>query len=340
MTSLTSLSDRRMRLSPCFCVLSSPKQESPPEDATEGQMPQRSNEEAGAGSPFQENAVDRDYRNFLNHLKVYGKSYVLEVMDGSPPRSVRLKYEFEEEEEVEAPGVEKLFKIEKGLKLDSPILGLREREDFEENEVVDECYDYFLDNVRLCGGSMVLGLPDDCIVKYQGVGEENEEEEHGEEVREEKSQVKEEDGQSEDSLTERTVSSKDSSTRPCISDTAAYQSYMESIRHRATSFFRNSLIDTLSKPFNQGEYEDLMVLAGARTPQVKHKHLRSDSIPYKTGKLGCSYFDYFPDFAKEVERADCYKGLALMRGFFFWLKNLGHDGAFMPWMSSFQTYHV
>ncbi|KAL6610244.1 hypothetical protein ACP70R_040213 [Stipagrostis hirtigluma subsp. patula] len=39
------------------------------------------------------------------------------------------------------------------------------------------------------------------------------------------------------------------------------------------------------------------------------------------------------DLAVQIESADCDERLKLLRKFFFWLENLCHEGAYMPWIS-------
>jgi len=98
--------------------------------------------------------------------------------------------------------------------------------------------------------------------------------------------------------------------------------------------FKSKLMAVLSKPYNQAEYEELLKKASERKPLNKQKHLRSMSISYATKEVGQSYFDHFPDLAEQVRSADCEMRLNLLRGFFFWLKNLTQEGAYMPWASS------
>ncbi|KAH0452027.1 hypothetical protein IEQ34_019326 [Dendrobium chrysotoxum] len=283
--------------------------------------------EAEGDFALPENAMDREYKTFLNSLTVHGKSYLLETWMGNPQRRIRLKYEEECNEEGtgysaaidprtrsgsnEIADAEKFFESKNRLEPDRTTSKSRFLE--KKRETIDGNKHGFVDNVRIGGGSIVLVRDNNEIIMH---------EEEGEEEQEERVKVKLDIlDDYEDSLRKSTALSMRSSTQDStISVIAAYQSYLETIRNRAPTFFRNKLIDAISSPFNQSEYENLIVQARKRSPQVKLKHLRSDSIPYKTNIPGSSYFDYFPDLAKEVEQADCYKGLALMRGFFFWLQ--------------------
>ncbi|XP_020085555.1 uncharacterized protein LOC109708289 [Ananas comosus] len=97
-------------------------------------------------------------------------------------------------------------------------------------------------------------------------------------------------------------------------------------------------MSVLRQPFDQSEYDDLMAMATRRIRITKFKELRNMSIPYSTNALGYSYFDHYPDLARQMECADPHRGLSLLRGFFFWLQNVGHEGAFMPWVAASTSY--
>ncbi|XP_020267384.1 uncharacterized protein LOC109842887 isoform X2 [Asparagus officinalis] len=100
------------------------------------------------------------------------------------------------------------------------------------------------------------------------------------------------------------------------------------------SSFQSRLMESLKRPFDQREYDRLLAEAKKRKPIVKFKHLRTEDIPYETDELGASYFHHYPDLRRKVKSADHVGGLMLLRGFFFWLQNLGHKGAYKPWESN------
>ncbi|KAJ1696070.1 hypothetical protein LUZ63_004582 [Rhynchospora breviuscula] len=96
--------------------------------------------------------------------------------------------------------------------------------------------------------------------------------------------------------------------------------------------FDEKLAAVLSHPFDQREYDALMNEAIRRKPVMKHRNLRNMSKGYRTHEAGQSYLDYYPDLAIQIMEADKYERLNLLRKFFFWLENLCHDGAYMPWV--------
>lgn len=97
--------------------------------------------------------------------------------------------------------------------------------------------------------------------------------------------------------------------------------------------FKKKLMVILNKPYDQEEYEELWEKISERKPLERFKHLRNMSISYATNEEGSSYLDHYPDLAKQIWPADCHRRLILLRGFFFWLQNLCHEGAYMPWVS-------
>lgn len=95
--------------------------------------------------------------------------------------------------------------------------------------------------------------------------------------------------------------------------------------------FGDRLRRCLDEPFNQEEYGQLMEEAALRRPMSRCKELRLRSASFRTPELGLSYLDRYSDLREQIECADPHKRLTLLRGFFFWLKNLSHKGAFIPW---------
>lgn len=100
-----------------------------------------------------------------------------------------------------------------------------------------------------------------------------------------------------------------------------------------SSTFDENLNAVLSQPYDQNEYEELWRKATDRKPVSRQRHLRSASKGYVTGAIGLSYLDHYPDLAVQINSADCDERLSLLRKFFFWLENLCHEGAYMPWIS-------
>ncbi|KAI0491306.1 hypothetical protein KFK09_025566 [Dendrobium nobile] len=98
--------------------------------------------------------------------------------------------------------------------------------------------------------------------------------------------------------------------------------------------FDLKLMAVLSKPYDQQEHEMLWKHANFRKPVLRHKDLRNQSKSFSTRQMGFSYLDHFPDLAKKLEHSDPQQALNLLRGLFFWLKNLCHEGAYKPWISA------
>uniref|UniRef100_A0A0A9CYC6 Uncharacterized protein n=1 Tax=Arundo donax TaxID=35708 RepID=A0A0A9CYC6_ARUDO len=98
------------------------------------------------------------------------------------------------------------------------------------------------------------------------------------------------------------------------------------------STFDEKLSAVLSQPYDQNEYEELWRKATDRKPVSRQRHLRSASKRYVTEAIGLSYLDYYPDLAIQIDSADRDERLSLLRKFFFWLENLCHEGAYMPWI--------
>ncbi|BAT79165.1 hypothetical protein VIGAN_02199100 [Vigna angularis var. angularis] len=112
--------------------------------------------------------------------------------------------------------------------------------------------------------------------------------------------------------------------------------WQEYHKGKATTFFEEKLMAELKAPFCEEEYKRLLHIITVRKPVQRHRDLRGGIIIYDEPRLGKSYLDCNVDLAKRIKAAhgDHPRILNLMRGFFYWLKNLSHDGAFMPWKYS------
>ncbi|XP_072986069.1 uncharacterized protein [Typha latifolia] len=262
-----------------------------------------------------DDGADAEYKLFLEHLRVDGKSYVLEItsQDGSP---LILRYEEDDDSsEVIQSDSTRSPKKKPRTENSSP------------NEIVDDSYQIFLKHVGFLDGTMVLQLENNVVVRY-----EEEVSNHQEEAAEERH----EECLEESEVTEK----KGDSFKPPSSliqivddDSCPFE-----INSRLPSRFKSRLINVLRKPFDQSEYDNLKATATLRKKIIKMKHLRDRSIAYETNMPGYSYFDHYPDLARQIDCADRKKGLELLRGFFFWLENVGHEGAFMPWVTACRSY--
>ncbi|KAL6287779.1 hypothetical protein ACE6H2_012169 [Prunus campanulata] len=86
--------------------------------------------------------------------------------------------------------------------------------------------------------------------------------------------------------------------------------------------FRKGLMKDLKRPYDEKEYKRLLKQLNRR---------RSVS-----GKLRASYRKQHIVLARKLDAAssDCPRILNLLRGFFYWLKNVAQEGSFCPWKDS------
>ncbi|CAN8269984.1 unnamed protein product [Cochlearia groenlandica] len=104
-----------------------------------------------------------------------------------------------------------------------------------------------------------------------------------------------------------------------------------------SSWFSKELMKDLKRPYNDREFSRLYREASIHRRMTRCRELRKGrESDYETDELGKSYFERFDDFHKAykgLDRSDKARSLELLRGFFFYLKNVSHDGAFKPWMN-------
>ncbi|KAL9290675.1 hypothetical protein AtEden1_Chr3g0164401 [Arabidopsis thaliana] len=103
----------------------------------------------------------------------------------------------------------------------------------------------------------------------------------------------------------------------------------------SSSWFRKELMDVLKNPYDEGEMKQLHRYVSIHKKMTRCRELRKGrGSDYETDELGQSYLESFPDFEKEyklVVGVDKARALKLLRGFFFYLKYVSHDGVFKPW---------
>ncbi|PAN39331.1 hypothetical protein PAHAL_7G236000 [Panicum hallii] len=115
------------------------------------------------------------------------------------------------------------------------------------------------------------------------------------------------------------------------------------IIERPNSIFKKELMEILNKPFKQEEYDRYVALATNRSPIVKERRTRNNVVYYPwKHEMGKSYFDSYPDLAEQFRLQDNNypNRLALLRGLFFWLQNVGREDQFRPWTDDFKRYRV
>ncbi|KAK7410920.1 hypothetical protein VNO78_02146 [Psophocarpus tetragonolobus] len=101
----------------------------------------------------------------------------------------------------------------------------------------------------------------------------------------------------------------------------------------ASTSFKEKLMEELRAPYCEEEYKRLLHDITVRKPVQHHKDLRGRIKIYEEQYLGKSFLDHNVDLAKKIETArdDHPRVLNLLRGYFYWLKNLSHEEAFTPW---------
>ncbi|OIV97032.1 hypothetical protein TanjilG_19579 [Lupinus angustifolius] len=102
---------------------------------------------------------------------------------------------------------------------------------------------------------------------------------------------------------------------------------------RKCTKYREKLMEELKKPYCQEEYERLFKDITVRKQAQGQRVLRGRTTTYDEGHVSKSYLDCHIDLKRKIHTApdDYPKVLNLMRGFFYWLVNISHEGVFRPW---------
>ncbi|XP_027360970.1 uncharacterized protein LOC113869049 [Abrus precatorius] len=97
--------------------------------------------------------------------------------------------------------------------------------------------------------------------------------------------------------------------------------------------FKEKLMEELKVPYCEDEHKRLLHEITVRKPVQHHRDLRGRIKIYEEDYSGFSFLDHYVDLAETINSAhdDHPRVLNLLRGFFYWLKNLSHEGSFMPW---------
>ncbi|KAG2318150.1 hypothetical protein Bca52824_021272 [Brassica carinata] len=102
-----------------------------------------------------------------------------------------------------------------------------------------------------------------------------------------------------------------------------------------SSVFTKELMDELEKPYDEGELLRLSGDVSVKKQVSRCRELRKGRVSnYETHELGHSYLEKVSDFDREYRRVDGddEARLKLLRGFFFYLKNVTRAGSFKPWL--------
>ncbi|CAL0319762.1 unnamed protein product [Lupinus luteus] len=102
---------------------------------------------------------------------------------------------------------------------------------------------------------------------------------------------------------------------------------------RKCTKYREKLMEELKKPYCQEEYERLFKDIAVRKQAQGQRVLRGRTTTYDDDHVSKSYLDCYIDLKRKIHTApdDYPKVLNLMRGFFYWLVNISHEGVFRPW---------
>ncbi|XXG47806.1 hypothetical protein AAC387_Pa02g2385 [Persea americana] len=189
----------------------------------------------------------------------------------------------------------------------------------ENDSLVDESYPILLNHVSVHGDSLVLELDNDVVVKC--------EEENEVCTASEGSSAKSTPCCDEPELESHTTSQQHSDSSACEHDVSSLKSGWCGSQFQ----FKEELMVCLNRPFDQEEHDMLLDEAKTQKRSERSRDLRSRSVSYATKGRSSSYFDHYPDLERQIMFSNPHKSLTLLRGFFFWLKNLSHEGAFPPW---------
>lgn len=101
-----------------------------------------------------------------------------------------------------------------------------------------------------------------------------------------------------------------------------------------SSTFRDNLMDVLRRPYDKTEYNDLYNQASVRKPAQGRRILRHVTLSYNKKSCSKSLLEIHTGLAEKINLVshDHNMVLNLLRGFFYWLENLPHQGSFCPWL--------
>lgn len=183
-------------------------------------------------------------------------------------------------------------------------------------ENCDPCYKIFLDNIK--SEYPLIVKIGDSIIEYENV---------------------ESPADSEILVTSNVLDFNVGNHNPFVASKEFITSSVEHMEQPSTRYhssFKDRLMAVLKKPYNEMEYKRLMSEIKKRRPKNgRHRDLRGDASlrSYPTDEHNESYLEKHADLKVKMMEATMNrpKQLNLLRGFFFWLQNLAHDGAFPPW---------
>ncbi|KAG8082822.1 hypothetical protein GUJ93_ZPchr0014g46972 [Zizania palustris] len=326
-----------------------------------------------AAGDYPAGQVDPDYLYFLRHIRTDGNSYSLELPpDGASP-PLLIKYEAPavstDGECVSDPSPGGASTNRRTEEKDSSV----EATSWVDSLVdIDEDYRLFLKHTRVVNDSLVLEI-DGVVVNYPcaACSEGSSEVEDGPGKGEKEAGINSDEpvvvipdpkvcasdptavktpesgenvgllnasGQRTSEM--KTIPSNGNDAGPSVPSRLQGVIWPTHINSRSDSDFKRRLMDVLRKPCSKREYLKLFDMASIRTPLVKLRQVRNDAKFYPTEEMGNSYFDHYPDLVDQVIHTSYINGLALMRGFFFWLQNNAHEDQFRPWVDDSKDAEV
>ncbi|KAM5564374.1 hypothetical protein ABKV19_018789 [Rosa sericea] len=98
--------------------------------------------------------------------------------------------------------------------------------------------------------------------------------------------------------------------------------------------FKEGLMKDLKRPYDPEEHLKLLEDWSCQRPATGHaKNFRSGVIKTYAlkGEYGKPYLEVYKDLAEMIKASDRPGSLNLLRGFFYWLKNVAQEGSFEPW---------
>ncbi|CAL5015687.1 unnamed protein product [Urochloa decumbens] len=292
--------------------------------------------------------ADPDYLYFLQHIRADGDSYVLELPgNGTSPPSV-LKYEAppgssSDGECVSDPSPGRLSTNRRAVERDSPASLEARPAWYDCLNDVDEDYRLFLQHARLVDGQLILEIGGVVINYDQPVaagsqGEKDKQRGAEAAVPSPGKGVSVGAGRDEDEVASDAPSTVDPEQHAC--DWRADPSPGREVKEKDGG--DEDLPDAADAGTMQDVYWEASPSDGRRAGRRTNslRQVRNEEKFYPTEEMGSSYLDHHPDLAEQIMNSGRRNGLALMRGFLFWLQNNAHDDQFKPWVDDSKAPEV
>lgn len=94
----------------------------------------------------------------------------------------------------------------------------------------------------------------------------------------------------------------------------------------------------LAEPFDEKELGKLLKMAKEQLPKTRYLETRRGGRDLHLKAKAASYFDRYPEMARELSAARSKeRKLTVLRNFFFWLEHIAMPNAYVPWMKEAAT---